>query len=531
VNDDFWADGDYHVRSQAGRWDPVSEKWVKDAATSPCVDGGDPDSDWKGELWPHGRRVNVGVYGGTAQASMSLSMVGNVADLNFDEHVDFDDLRLFSQMWLLEQVLQREDLNRDGRVDFEDFAILTRNWRVEPRPPTPNPMSWVKVPYATSEMTIAMEATTATSTDGTSVEYYFEDVDHPEFNSGWQTTAAWEDKGLLPDSVYSYRVKARNKGNLLETGWSEIRSARTRAATPPIPNPVTWAKVPYATSETTIAMEATTATSTDGTSVEYYFEDVDHPGFNSGWLAGTAWEDKGLLPDSVYSYRVKARNKGNLLETGWSEVRSARTRPATPPSPDPMTWAQEPTATSPTTITMTATTATSTDGSGVEYYFECVAGGGHNSGWQQQVTYTDQNLSANTQYSYQVKARNKGNQRETGWSPVRSATTLPPPDVSPPSPNPMRWAVGGEPKKVLKPPYGTWDWWAEMTAEEATDPSGVEYRFVCENDDRFGSGWQSGRTYSVQIGQKAYYVRFYVVARDKSANHNQTQPSPTLPWQ
>jgi len=433
VDDDFWVDGDYHVRSQAGRWDPVTEKWMKDTATSPCVDGGDPDSDWKGELWPHGRRVNVGVYGGTAQASMSLSTVGNVADLNFDEHVDWADLRLFSQMWLLEEVLQREDLNRDGRVDFEDFAILTKNWRVEPRPPVPNPMSWVKVPYATSETTISMEATTATSTDGTSVEYYFEDVDHPEFNSGWQTGAAWGDKGLLPDSVYSYRVKARNKGNLLETGWSETRSARTQAATPP--------------------------------------------------------------------------------------------------TPDPMTWAQEPSVTSATTITMTATTATSSDGSGVEYYFENMSVGGHNSGWQTAASYTDAGLTPSTQYSYRAKARNKANQRETGWSPVRSATTLPPPDVSPPSPNPMRWAVGGEPKKVLKPPYNQWAYWAEMTAEEATDPSGVEYRFVCENDDRFSSGWQSSRTYSVQIGQQGYLVRFYVVARDKSPSHNQTQPSPTLPWQ
>ncbi|UCG57539.1 MAG: hypothetical protein JSU70_22070, partial [Phycisphaerales bacterium] len=51
-----------------------------------------------------------------------------------------------------------------------------------------------------------------------------------------------------------------------------------------------------------------------------------------------------------------------------------------PPVPDPMTWASPPRAISGTEITMTATTAS--DPSGVQYYFETVAGHGHSSGWQ-----------------------------------------------------------------------------------------------------------------------------------------------------
>jgi hypothetical protein len=43
-NDDFWVQGDYHLKSQAGRWDPVNEAWVKDDVTSPTIDAGDPDS-------------------------------------------------------------------------------------------------------------------------------------------------------------------------------------------------------------------------------------------------------------------------------------------------------------------------------------------------------------------------------------------------------------------------------------------------------------------------------------------------------
>ena len=34
--------GDFHLKSEAGRWDPVSEGWVVDGVTSPCIDRGDP---------------------------------------------------------------------------------------------------------------------------------------------------------------------------------------------------------------------------------------------------------------------------------------------------------------------------------------------------------------------------------------------------------------------------------------------------------------------------------------------------------
>jgi len=84
INDDFWVQGDYHLCSQAGRWDPSSQTWIQDVITSPCIDAGDPDSDWTAELLPNGGRINMGAYGGTPQASMSLSDTDNVADLSDD---------------------------------------------------------------------------------------------------------------------------------------------------------------------------------------------------------------------------------------------------------------------------------------------------------------------------------------------------------------------------------------------------------------------------------------------------------------
>ena len=96
------------------------------------------------------------------------------------------------------------------------------------------------------------------------------------------------------------------------------------------------------------------------------------------------------------------------------------------PSPNPMTFVLAPTAVSSTSISMTATTAA--DVSGVEYFFECTAGGGHDSGWQDSPAYTDTGLSPGTQYSYSVKARDKSiGLNETNWSSSLSATTQPAP--------------------------------------------------------------------------------------------------------
>ena len=70
-NDDFFVEGDYHLKSQAERWDEASESWVIDDVTSPCIDAGDPNSPVACEPFPNGAIINMGAYGGTAEASKS----------------------------------------------------------------------------------------------------------------------------------------------------------------------------------------------------------------------------------------------------------------------------------------------------------------------------------------------------------------------------------------------------------------------------------------------------------------------------
>jgi hypothetical protein len=68
-----WPEGDYHLRSETGRWDPVRVNWVVDPIMSPCIDRGNPARDPAMEPAPHGGRINMGAFGGTRAASMSMT--------------------------------------------------------------------------------------------------------------------------------------------------------------------------------------------------------------------------------------------------------------------------------------------------------------------------------------------------------------------------------------------------------------------------------------------------------------------------
>lgn len=102
--DDF---NDFHLKSEAGRWDANSETWVIDAATSLCIDAGDPCDLVGIEPNPNGGRVNMGAYGGTAEASKSpTGIVEPVCvnpppmDTNGDCKIDFVDFAEFVSRWM-----------------------------------------------------------------------------------------------------------------------------------------------------------------------------------------------------------------------------------------------------------------------------------------------------------------------------------------------------------------------------------------------------------------------------------------------
>jgi Leucine-rich repeat (LRR) protein len=72
-----WIEGDYHLMSEAGRWDVVILDWVFDETTSPCIDAGDPVAPIGSEPLPNRETINLGAYGGTDHASKSLPAKNN----------------------------------------------------------------------------------------------------------------------------------------------------------------------------------------------------------------------------------------------------------------------------------------------------------------------------------------------------------------------------------------------------------------------------------------------------------------------
>ena len=72
---------------------------------------------------------------------------------------------------------------------------------------------------------------------------------------------------------------------------------------------------------------------------------------------------------------------------------------------------------------LTATTATAYGHGGVQYFFECLTPGGHDSGWVNNPTYIDTDLAPGKQYAYKVKARGLSH-LETAYSSSAQADLL-----------------------------------------------------------------------------------------------------------
>ncbi len=126
--DDIWVDGDYHLRSQSGRWDANSGSWLLDNITSPCIDAGNPGCPVGAEPGPNGNRRNMGAYGGTAEASKTPVNWRSVADFTNDWIVDYNDLKIFADYWLARGECIASDLDRNESADFNDLALFGNQW-------------------------------------------------------------------------------------------------------------------------------------------------------------------------------------------------------------------------------------------------------------------------------------------------------------------------------------------------------------------------------------------------------------------
>jgi hypothetical protein len=437
-------------------------------------------------------------------------------------------------------------------------------------PPTPDPMTWASVPSPDSDTAISMTATTATDPAG--VSYYFDETtgNPGGDDSGWQSSPSYTDSGLDPETQYTYTVTARdNHSSQNETGPSTAESATTHAGPVLVDHFESstdwnnnwtaygaWQRVtakPYdgsysaeidggVTDSALVSVAIDVAGKTDATitfawlieksfdSGEYLRFDVDT---GSGWVQMASldgnvdpedtWHNESIPVDvsaaTTMSIRFRAKVSGSS-EDAYVDVVEVRTIAVAPdndpPTPDPATWATAPYATGKTSIDMTATTAS--DPAGVEYYFDETTGGGNDSGWQDPANYSDTGLTPDSQYCYEVTARDKSvNQNETAPSSNQCATTDAE-ETTPPDPDPMTWATV---------PYSIGSSAIAMVATTATDASGVEYYFdeITGGRGADDSGWQDSDSYTDSGLDADTQYTYNVTARDKSANQNETAPS------
>jgi hypothetical protein len=129
--DDVWVMGDYHLRSQAGHWDQETASWICDDVTSPCIDAGDPNGPLGSEPFPNGGYVNLGAYGGTAEASRSyfgepVCETHIAGDINGDCRVDDLDMDILLSHWLMEDIGRANVPPTVTIVSPQDGAELSR---------------------------------------------------------------------------------------------------------------------------------------------------------------------------------------------------------------------------------------------------------------------------------------------------------------------------------------------------------------------------------------------------------------------
>jgi len=219
-------------------------------------------------------------------------------------------------------------------------------------------------------------------------------------------TTVYTDRGLSPQTTYYYRIRAYNT-----TGNSAF-SNLTNATTPEIYGPPPTLASPSNLTATATSSSQINLSWLDNSNNEDGFR-IEKQNADNSWSEIshvpaniTSYSNTGLTANTSYSYRVRAYNGDAYSE--YSNIATARTQQqgtTVPNAPSGLTA----TATSTTQINLTWT-----DNSDNESGFRIERGNGVNpTSWSEIATvsgnvstYSNTGLTANTDYSYRVRAYN-----------------------------------------------------------------------------------------------------------------------------
>jgi hypothetical protein len=129
---------DYHLKSAGWRWDQSVNQWTWDNVTSRCIDAGNPGWPLGDEpitldvdplnRWGENLRIDMGMYGGTPEASMPPYDWALLADLDNDGKVGFADYSYLANLYGEEGQNLSGDLNRDDKVNIKDISLIAFDW-------------------------------------------------------------------------------------------------------------------------------------------------------------------------------------------------------------------------------------------------------------------------------------------------------------------------------------------------------------------------------------------------------------------
>lgn len=224
-------------------------------------------------------------------------------------------------------------------------------------------------------------------------------------------TTTYSDAGLTADTTYRYRVKATNASG--ESGYSDVAVATT------LPNPP---RAPLGVSVTVVSFSQLTLNWTAspgaaGYKIERRTADTGYVSLPNQGAGATSYEDKGLSPETRYTYRLRAFNAGG--ESDYSDEASGTTPPQPPDVPSGLAVHAD--STSQLTVTWNAAPRA------MSYILERKSGDGDFSPLPafgaDATRYVDTGLAANTVYTYRIRAR--GNGGDSDRSQPMSGRTLP----------------------------------------------------------------------------------------------------------
>lgn len=282
-------------------------------------------------------------------------------------------------------------------------------------PPQPDPMTFASAPAPASTTSISMTATTATD-DTPPIDYQFDFVTGGTggTDSAWQGSTTYVDDGLQVNTAYSYRVRARDSAPTPnETAYSSTEATATYIETP-----AGLFLFPQGPTSVTLFLSSSVTNLTVGSSGLYF--DSTTPGGDGGlneWIQETIDTATDLTPDTIFTFRVKARNQ-NAVETPWSTTVTYTTPAAVPGAPI---------LSNPGCYTMDLDVDPSNNPSHTVFAIRCADTSPNDNGWDGQyvdpnglpteieVWQTDsewgtisiQSLQNYTEYTFEVKADNQ----------------------------------------------------------------------------------------------------------------------------